>query len=279
MSKILSFEQEFIKQQPNRPQVLRFMREAIGKNEIQWEDMTSYNLSLVRTHICAKVAGNSACTYLGIIKAFLANYIDEKIYPCKNPYKELKAKRVPSQHIALTEDEVKRFDGYVPKTDNERDVKILFMRGCLTGARMSDAMNLSMKNINEDVLNYVSQKTKMEVVQPVHKMLAKYLRQQPAKEHKRADINRILRSICKRIGINEEVSLFVAGKMKTGPKYEFVSMHTSRRTFCSCLAIREVPVSVISKLAGHSTTNMTDRYICINAKKPADKAMQFFNGE
>ena len=86
---ILSFEQEFVKKTPNRIQILRFMREAIGVDEVLWEHITTLNLSKVRDFICGKVAGNSACTYLAVLKAFLANYVDEKLFPCKNPHKEL----------------------------------------------------------------------------------------------------------------------------------------------------------------------------------------------
>ena len=81
--KVLSFEQEWTRQNYDRIQILRFMREAIGVDEVQWQDLTTLNLSKVREFITEKVAGNSAVTYLAIIKAFLSRYADEGIVPCK----------------------------------------------------------------------------------------------------------------------------------------------------------------------------------------------------
>lgn len=274
--KILSFEQEFTKKTPDRVQILRFMREAIGVKEVRWKDLTTLNLSKVRKHIASKVSGNSPCTYMAILKAFLADYKDEGIIPCKDPNKELWARRVPSQHIALTEEEIMLFDRYMPINDCEADVKILFMRGCLTGARSSDCKTFTTDIISGDTVSYVSEKTKTEVVLPIHRLLLKYLHQQPSKNHDRAVVNRTLKKICERIGFTDETRLYVNGKWKEGPMYKFITMHTSRRTFVSCLALRDVPIGVISKLAGHSTTNMTDRYICINARKPDENAMAFF---
>ena len=106
MTKVLSFEQEWVRYISDRIQILRFMREAIGVDEVSWQDMTTLNLAKVREFIAEKVAGNSAVTYLAIIKAFLSRYTDENIIPCKNPAKELKAKRVPSEQVVLNADEI-----------------------------------------------------------------------------------------------------------------------------------------------------------------------------
>lgn len=276
---ILAFELEFLGREPERVGVLKLMREAIGSAEVTWKDLTTLNLGRIRDNICDKMAGNSACTYLGILKAFLARYKDEDIVPCKDPGRELKARRVPSQHIALTEDEVRMIDAYTPISAVERDVKILFMRGCLTGARSSDCKKFSMDNVIGDTFTYVSQKTKTEVSMPLHSMLIKYLQVQPCKPHNRAVCNTVIQRICMRLGFDEEVTLFVGGRLQKGPKWKFCQFHTSRRSFCTNLALRDVPTEVVSKLAGHSSANMTSRhYICMDTKKVGDAAMAFFNG-
>ena len=276
---VQSFEKEFMESNPRYAFMVEYMREAVEKDEVEWGDLTTLAMRRISERICEAVSGNTACTYLAVFKAFLAHYVDEGFIPCKNPNKELKAKKLPSQHIALTEADVMKLDAYKPWSQTEQDTIILFMRGCLTGARCSDAERMTMDNIVDGSLVYVSQKTKTEVSQPVHRLLPKYLKMQPAKKHLQASLNRTIQRICKNIGMTDEVKLFVGGRMQQGPRWKFVSMHTSRRTFCSCLAVRDVPVSVISKLAGHTTTNMTDRYICVNTRKPGDEAMSFYNGE
>ena len=41
MRKVLSFEQEWTREVPDRPNILRYMRKAIGVNEVQWDDINA----------------------------------------------------------------------------------------------------------------------------------------------------------------------------------------------------------------------------------------------
>ena len=276
---ILSFEQEFERLNPGRIQILRFMREAIAVKEVKWEDLTTLNLSKVRELICKRVSGNSACTYLAVLKAFLSHYEDEKLIPCKNPAKELKAKRVPSQNVFLTEDEIELIEGYEPKTECERDVKAAFLIECYIGARRCDVLGLSAKNISDGRIVYVSKKTHVECSVPIHKNLMKYLKHKPAKGHDRAVANRTIQRICRDVGIVAEVQIFYHGRLQKRPKYEFVGSHTARRSFCSNLAQRGVDIYTIAALAGHNQNIiMTQRYIIPDTDTLSAEAMSFFNG-
>ena len=272
-----TFEKEFLRLNPGRGQILAYIRASLRVSSVEWADMTKVNLCTIADYIKSQVSQNSAFTYLSIIKSFLNRYSEEGLIPCKSWNKELSARRAPSQHIALTMDEIIRFDNYKPKTQTERDVKILFMRGCFTGMRLSDAMMLTEDNIRDSILSYVSIKTKTEVQQPVHSRLMKYVMEQPKKQHLRSVVNRTIQNICKNLGITEEVQLYVNGKLCKGEKYKFITMHTSRRSYVTCLAANGVPVATISKLAGHSSTTMTDQYICFDPRNPGHEAMEFFN--
>lgn len=274
--KLQSFETEFQKVNPERKQIIVYIRASLCVNTVEWADMTKVNLSMIAEYIKKQVSPNSAYTYLSILKSFLNRYSEEGLIPCKSWHHELSARKVPSQHIALSWAEIEQFDDYTPKSDCEHDVKILFMRGCLTGMRLSDAELLTEDNIRDGILYYVSQKTKIEVQQPVHSRLLKYVTDKPKKQHLRAVMNRTLQKMCKNIGLCEEVQLYVNGKLSKGCKYEFITMHSSRRSYVTCLASNGVPVATISKLAGHTSTTMTDRYICIDTKTPGQEAMDFF---
>lgn len=272
-----TFECEFLKLNPERKQILVYIRASLRVSSVEWADMTKVNLCVIADYIKKQVSPNSAFTYLSIIKSFLTRYSEEGVIPCKSYHKELSARRAPSQHIALTMEEIIKLDNYEPKTKTERDVKILFMRGCLTGMRLSDALLLTEDNIRDGILSYVSIKTKTEVKQPVHARLMKYVTEQPKKQHQRSVVNRTIQNICKNLGMTEEVQLFVNGQLQKGHKYEFITMHSSRRSYVTCLAANGVPVATISKLAGHSSTAMTDRYICFDTRNPGREAMEFFN--
>ena len=276
--KMLSFEQEFVRCYPGRIQVLRLMREAIGVGEIQWKHITTLNLSRVRELICERMAGNSACTYLAILKAFLAAYVDENLFPCKNPHKELKAKRVPSEQVVLTADEITLIENYQPKSEKEKWVKAQFLCEYYCLARSSDIQQLTPENIQGDFITYVSQKTKIATTVPLHKNFIKYFKQR-GKTLDRASFNRIIKRICKNCGIDDEVKLFYHGRMQMRKKYELIGSHTALRSGATELARRGVPISTISKLMSHTNEIITSRYIFANTRNPGEEAMAFFNGE
>lgn len=271
----MKLENEFLSRNPQHEYILRHLRQSLGKQEVVWSDITKLNMERFGEYLSRSVSPNSARTYAAVVKAFLARFSEEGLLPCHNP--QIKIKSVPSQHIALTLDEVRRLDEYVPKNTTEIDLRNIFMRGCLTGARYSDAIMLSTENIRDGVLSYVSKKTSTEVSQPVHALLAKYLVNPPSKIRHKVVVNRVIKAICRSIGMTETIQLFVNVSMRSAPKYEFVTEHTSRRTYCTALALMNVPTETIAKLAGHSNSNITSsRYICIDTKNLGSDAMRFF---
>lgn len=276
--KILSFESEFTRQVEDRPQILRLMREAIGVSEVKWSDLTLTNLNAVRELMLEKLAQNSAQVYCSIIKAFLNSVCEDVKLPTLRFAKALKVKVVPSQHCCLTEDELIMFDEYKPKTRTERNVKILFMRGAFSGARSSDCRLMSTDNVHGETLSYVSKKTKVAVEQPLHSRLVKYLEMEPTKEMARSVVNRTIQRICRKLGFTEDVTLYCNGRMQTKPKYKWITMHSSRRSYVTALAVRGVPVEVIAKLAGHTSSLTTSKhYVCVDTKDVGHSAMEFFN--
>lgn len=272
----MELQQEFLKRKPQYEHVLRYLQQALGKSRVEWSDITKLNMVRFGEYLSEVVSPNSARTYAAVFKAFLSYFDEEGIIPCKNP--QIKIKAVPSQHIALTMDEIRLLDAYTPANDTESDVRNIFIRGCLTGARYSDAIQMSLDNIRDGVLTYISKKTKTEVSQPVHKMLIKYLENKPTKIRCSVVMNRTIKEICRKVGIDEQITLFVNGERKTAPKYKFITEHTSRRSYCTVLSLMNVPTETIAKLAGHSNSNITSsRYICIDTKNLGSNAMNFFN--
>lgn len=274
-----SFIGVFMKRYPHLTHLLDYMCEALNMNTIQWKDLTKVHLRMVSDYLNGHLAPNSANTYCHYLMSLLNEYSDEGVLPSRGVAKAMRTKVVPSQHIALTLDEMDRFEAYEPQDDMERDVKNLFLRACYTGARSSDVKLMSMDNVSGGYLSYVSKKTKVAVTLPVHKNLPKYLEQEVSHEYTRMQVNLTIHRICEAIGMTGEVSLYVGGKRVTKPKYELVSMHTARRSFCTVMASIGVPVEQIRAMAGHTTTAMTDRYIVMDGRNPGADAMRFFNGE
>lgn len=270
------FERKFQARYPERAYLTMAMADAIGKDHVSWKDLTKVNIVAIADHIKNTHAPNSAKTLLAVIKSFLNIYSETGLIPCKNFAKLLSVRSVPSQHIALTEDEVRRFEAYEPRTATERDIKILAIREILTGARGNDSEDFTMENIKDGCISYVSKKTSRESVIPMHAVLLKYVNMKPAKEHNRKVKNSNLKAICKAIGMTEPVTVFVGGKTVTKPKYELVGFHTLRRTFASVMASKGVPVPVVSKWMGHSNTRQTEKYICIDMTEQNKKYAELF---
>ncbi len=73
--------------------------------------------------------------------------------------------------------------------------------------------------------------------------------------------NVMVRKLAERAGINAEVSVFKAGKELSGPKWQYLSSHSARRSFCKNIADLHVPILDIARLAGHRNTQTTMRYV------------------
>ena len=248
---------------------------SLGKDVPQWEDLTKPNLAEYRDFLSMKVAHNSAATYLRQLMAIMSIFEDS--LPTKNYRGIMQVRKEPSQHVALTEEEVERIHRYQPHSAVEADIKRSFMLECLCGARSCDIPSLTLDNITDGWLTYVSQKTKTETSVPVHRYLIQYLTMKQNKASYYSSVaGTTIKRICKRCGINDMVKLFQKGRWIIKPKYELVGSHTARRSFATQLALRGVPLATISKLMGHADTQMTSKYICIDRKDIGDTAMNFF---
>ena len=69
--------------------------------------------------------------------------------------------------------------------------------------------------------------------------------------------------------------MFSAGEEKTGPKYQFLSSHSARVSFCTILADYGTDILDIMRLAGHTNPNMSARYIVRHDVKVNPKVEQF----
>lgn len=279
----INFEQGFVSKYPKYKFLLRYMHEALHKDEIVWDDLTSFHLHAIAGHILSKVHRNSAVTYFAKIKSFLNFVSDDVELPTMKFQHILKGKREPQQNVALTEDEVSRINQYYMKLmrrkhhEAEKDVLTLFLIECYCGARGVDVENMSLANIENGRLSYVSQKTHTLATMPVHHRLHDLLCHKPSKEYSRQTKNKIVKRVCKKCGIDEEVTIFYHGKMATRKKYEYCGFHTARRSFASMLAAKGVPVVEISQYMSHSNISMTEKYIKVDRNHASAAALAFFS--
>jgi integrase len=283
MRKKLSFEQEWTREVPDRPNILRYMREAIGVNEVQWDDINARNMDKVKKLMKANLSGNSPQTYFAIIKSFCKKYGD--FIDDDDATDNMRAKRMPSENVFLTEEEIGRIERYADALDKkvghqaEKDALNAFIVESYCGARGIDVKNFTEENIVDGYLVYVSQKTKVLSKVPIHPKIADRITRKSAKNYDASSMNRIIKRVAEKVGITQPVTIFYRGKLRTLPKYKFVAFHSARRSFCSNLANRGVDIYTIASLANHSKNiNMTMRYIISDTNHLSQEALDFFNG-
>lgn len=256
------------------PALTRYLSEC-SLND--WQDLTKSNLNDFRDHVTEQVAQSTARTYFAVFKAILKRYEDDAPI-CKEYAAILKAKNEKPVKTFLTMRELERLEGVETTTPNEQYVLDEFLIGAYTGMRISDAREISEENMANGYISYVSIKTGVHAVVPMKAGIAERIRRVQANdcEMPLATYNRIIRRLCQRADITERVKVFKAGEHDKGQKWQFVSSHTARISFASNLAILGVPLLDISRCMGHTSVQMTERYV-VKTKAELDvKALKYF---
>jgi len=277
-----TLKQAFLEKYPKNGRICEMYEEAIGAS-MDWNTLTKANLAKVVSYLQDRVAASSVRQYCAKMKAVINLYSDQIDLP--NGWgKILSIKDDESQHVYLTEDEIKRIIAYRPDSLTEATVQQQFVLGCLTGARHSDYSRFTEANVTATGnLVYVSQKTHVKAelpLSPVARQILFATGTPFAQAYKREiddhDFNDTIREICRLCDIDDKVQLYRRGEFWSGHKYEAISSHTSRRSFCTNLYLRCRDLLLVSKLAGHSSTTMTERYICCSMEAMTENAMNYF---
>ena len=257
------------------PCLLKHLRAAGITN---WDELTRANLFALRDEIRESVAPNSAKYYLAAIRAIIGRFKDEITLP-KDWESAFQTKGEKPVKTFLTPTEIEAFAGVTPRNERDRYVQAAFLCGCWTGARVSDILDFSDLNINGGMLTYVSKKTGTRATIPAKPCIWDYIStvQNYEGEVCLMTYNRIVREIARRAGLSKPVKVYKAGKSKTMKKWEALSSHSARISFCTNLAAAGCSLNDVSKLAGHSSPSMTARYVCDYEVELPARAMAYFS--
>lgn len=246
------------------------------EKEPVWEDLNAVNLKKFNEYLSANLSPNSVKTYIAELKAVINLYKGVVDVPEVNLKTVLKTKAVRSTHCYLTTAELLRIEQLCNLSDRHRDIRDLFLLQAWTGCRMSDAIQLTPENITDGILSYTSQKTQIYASVPVKPIVRDIITRISEIEIPNAmTYNRVARELCRKSGISQSTNLFKSGKRVSGPKYEFVSSHTARRSFATNLYEAGIPINRICYMMGHTDSSMTERYICSNTEI-GDELVEFF---
>lgn len=212
----------------------------------------------------------------------------------KNIISKFSAKGYPTivedvDKIYLTEEDLIALEKLKIVDPSHKIVRDLFLIGCETGLRFSDFIRLTEHDIRNNELHIIPKKTKnagvKKIIIPLSARFQKILKNYngiPPKfdRNQLTKFNKIIREICELAKLNDEIKFYrqVAGEnlMITKKKFEEVSSHTCRRTFCTLKFLKGMPAQAIMKFSGHKSERSFLKYLKLDAELTAKKYNEFF---
>lgn len=242
--------------------------------------------------ISKNYAANTIAAQYSIMKVWLREAEFQGIITDKS-FHRYRTKCQDVDNVYLTEDDINRL--YALDFINDEAIKAqapfsnievtrdLFVLACWTGLRFGDWKDLSSANIKEDTMIVHTHKTNTKVVIPLHPMVKaiidKYDGVLPKSVDKAHTIQHI-RKCAELAGISQQVSLgrVQGGRsvLRTGPKYQFISNHTARRSFATNMYLRGVQSISIMAITGHTTEANFMKYIKVDKEQHAKIVAQAF---
>jgi len=181
-------------------------------------------------------------------------------------------------NVYLNEKELQQIKDFdllaIPHLDHVRDWFLLL---AWTGSRFSDLEKIGKSNLKDGFIAFRQQKTNTKVTIPLHpvvfSVLQKYNFKMPAPITNQK-FNEYIKTVCQKAGIEgiEHFTRTVGGKLTTVsmPKYELVSSHTGRRSFCTNMYKQGLPTLMIMSISGHKTEKSFLKYIKVNQEEHAE---------
>jgi len=258
---------QFLLKETERTQAGTFFFDFLSyKDEINESDITLEFLERLKAYAMGRVAPNSARVYLGYFKkAFWKAERSGYKFPIsqEDVVKMLSIRQEASEHVYLNPVELKMIENYTPSLDTERFTRAAFLLCAYTGCRVTDYPLITEANFYGNELRFTAEKTKVSARMPLHPLVPSLIEELRAYNYANPAslVGQYIKDICRKVGINEPVTLYQRGKRQTLPKWRFVATHTARRSFATNLYLDGYTIKQISTMMGHKNTNQTERYI------------------
>lgn len=245
------------------------MRKYLALAKIHgWEDFDKDHLRLFSEVVTSNLAQSSARTVFASLKGLLGRNEELAVNLPKDWRGIISAKNEKTIKTFLTKKELKALEDVDTKNAYEQTVKYDFLISARTGMRISDTLAVTPENFvtypdGRIYLDYVSKKTKVRAQVPVSERTVEMVKwvQENGAAVPLCTYNINLRKLCKRAGLTQQVRVFRAGEYVTSPKWAQISSHSARVSFCTNLAICGLDLLTISRMAGHTGIEQTERYI------------------
>ena len=227
---------------------------------------------------------NTLAKYRNVLVSFL-NWATEREYYSGTKHLKFKAPEQNIDIIYLTEEELDKL--YLHKFENKTldRVRDIFCLGCYTGLRYSDLNTLNSDHIQNGLIRKKLIKTPKVVEIPILPMtqdiLNKYnLTYKSLPNYSDVKLNKYIKICCDEAKINQPhtITKYPGNKRVdiTEPKYNFVVVHTARKTFINLAHKYNMHQSLIMDIVGHSEYETFLKYRKYEPeKKKEDMEMAF----
>lgn len=230
---------------------------------------------------------NTIYATYGVLKPLL-NAARAQGFEFGDAYKSLKGKCHDTDAIYLTEEEIRSIylldipsliaSGEIDSKSTIEKSRDLFIIACWTGLRRSDINRLDRAtfDIEAKTISVTAEKTKQQVVIPLHPMVLNIYYKYSGNFPKLCDRGKVINHLreCARLaGIDSDIRIVEnrGGKASTliYKKYQLVGMHTGRRSFATNMYKRRFPTIAIMRLTGHTTESNFLKYIKVSPEENA----------
>jgi site-specific recombinase XerD len=217
--------------------------------------------------------------YVKALRAILYRATDEKhYYSSDKKVKYQSPKETDVDTVYFSETELMRLKNTdlskIPYLERVRDMFLLL---CWTGCRFSDLPKICSENIKDNRIEIRQQKTTARVIIPILPVTKEILEKYNYQPHiiSNPDFNRFIKEACRKAGFDEAVKITrtIKGKMEefTYKKYELVTSHTGRRSFCTNMYEKGMDTTMIMSVSGHKSLDIFLHYIKTTREKHADR--------
>lgn len=194
--------------------------------------------------------------------------------------------------IYLTEKELqKMFDADLSQNRTMELARDIFLIGCYIGQRVSDYNGLTENDIitlkGVKYFKIRQSKTKTDVLCPITKEISEIMRlrhnNRPPNKLNEPDINENIKELGRSLGFTKKIKCeFTKGGKKVIemiPKHDLIMTHTARRSFCTNMYLKKMPVFDIMLFSGHKSEKEFYKYIRIKGEERAEHIVGkgFFN--
>ena len=228
---------------------------------------------------------NSAGKIVRLLKGFVNYQISKGVIP-NIDLKNFKVVEEETDAIYLNEKELEAIYKLDLSKDKElEEIRDIFIVGCYTGLRYSDLSTLSSEHIDHinGNINIKQRKVHKAVVIPmidyVPDILKKYNYELPKVTGYK--FNERVKELGQMIKLTQKVEI-VRKKgnnriAEVSKKYELISSHTCRRSFCTNMYLSGFPAEELMKISGHKSPAAFMRYIKVDNFQAANRLKELRN--